>query len=111
MNIDDQGRRSPVNGPVISITTCSGPIATLSEFVGYAEQVLLRVFARSLHIGARVSNARWGAFGGCAAEEVEFRAEGSKERGKSPAQSLQDRTPSTTVLRQSVKKLDHFDRL
>jgi hypothetical protein len=33
---------------------------------------------------ARVSNARWGEFGGCAAEEVELRAQGSQEGGKSP---------------------------
>jgi flagellar biogenesis protein FliO len=35
--------------------------------------------------GPRASKARWGEFGGCAAEKVEFRAEGSEEWGKSPS--------------------------
>jgi hypothetical protein len=61
-----------------------------------AEQVLLRVFAplapslgpassvRSFAPYPSGSNARWCELGGCAAEEVEFRAEGSEEGGKSP---------------------------
>jgi hypothetical protein len=41
-------------------------------------------FAGSLHLGPRASDARWGEFGGSDADEVEFRAEGSEEGGKSP---------------------------